>query len=184
MFQGIGAGLVLFCQMAAGAPEEAVEPRAPATTQEQPAEKASVPVISETTVSFRNDVSDKFQLIQARFTMDGIELPAVSTDMPPGQDTVVFKGPMSSGRHVITSYLKYQGRNRAIFTYLEGYAVNLDAKDEVFVVSGEPASVTIVARPQRGFTIPYEKSLAISFETRGGVTDVAGNASAARRASR
>jgi hypothetical protein len=170
--------------MATGAPEQAVEPRASATTQEQPMEKASVPVISEATVSFRNDVGDKFQLVQARFTMDGIELPAVSTEIPPGRDMVVFKGPMSSGRHVITSYLKYQGRNRAIFTYLEGYAVNLDATDQVFVVSGEPASVTIVAREQKGFTTPYEKSLAITFETRGGATDVADNASAARRASR
>jgi len=185
MLQGIGAGLVLFCQMATGVSDEAGEPRAPAITAEQPSERASVPVISETTVLFRSDVGDKFQLTQARFTMDGIELPAASLDIPPGRDTVIFKGPMSSGRHVITSYLKYQGRNRAIFTYLEGYTLNLDSTDEVFVVSGEPSSVTVVAREQRGFTVPFEKSLTVGFETRGAMTDVAkDNNQAARRASR
>ena len=106
-----------------------------------------MPVISEATVSFRNEVGEKFQLTQARFTVDGIELPAIALDVAQGKETVIFKGPMTSGRHVITSHLSYQGRNRAIFTYLDGYTLNLESKDEVFVVSGAPSSVTcFVAR--------------------------------------
>jgi hypothetical protein len=90
---------------------------------------------------------------------------------------VIFKGPMTSGRHVITSHLSYQGRNRAIFTYLEGYTLNLDSKDQLFVVSGSPSSVTVVGKDRKGFTVPFEKSLAVGFETRGAITDAAYNGS-------
>jgi hypothetical protein len=186
MLQGIGAGLVLFCQMATGAPEPADEPSPPAApaAENKPIEKASIPVISEATVSFRNDVGDKFQLMQGRFSVDGIDLPAVPLDPTPGRETVIFRGPMTSGRHVITSHLTYQGRNRAIFTYLKGYTFNIDAKDEVFVVSGALSSATVVAHEQKGFTVPYEKSLTVDFDVRGAMTDAVSNGTATRRASR
>ena len=189
MFQGIGAGLVLFCQMAAGAPEQSDVPPKPVTAGEIRAEtrteKASVPVVSEATVLFRNEVGDKFQLIGARFILDGIELPAAPLDGTAGKETVIFKGPMTSGRHVITSHVSFQGRNRAIFTYLQGYTLNLDSSDEVFVVSGDQSSATVVAKEQKGFNVPYEKSLTVDFEMRGALTASSGRgASALRQVSR
>lgn len=187
MIQGM-AGLVLFCQMAAGAPAQSDEPPKPVTAEEIRAEvgadKASVPATSEATLAFRNEVGKKFQLTQARFTIDGIELPAVAVDGTGGTETVIFKGPMTSGRHVVTSHLSYQGRNRAIFTYLDGYTLNLDSKEEVFVVSGAPSSVTVVSKDKKGFTVPFEKSLAVGVETRGAAAEAASAGAGPRPAAR
>jgi hypothetical protein len=171
MLQGMGAGLVLFCQLAmADAPETADEPKTPAAKPEPSYQKASVPVTSEATITFRNEVGDKFQLMQGRFVIDGVEVPEVTLDSTPGKETVIFKGPMTSGRHVISSRIAYQGRNRSIFTYLQGYTLNLENTEEVFVVSGETSKATLVAKEHKGFTVPYEQSLVVDFEARGAMT--------------
>ena len=55
----------------------------------------AVPTPSATalaTLSFRNDVGKKLRLVEARFTMDGADLPTVVTGAEPGKSYVVFGG--------------------------------------------------------------------------------------------
>jgi hypothetical protein len=129
-----------------------------ATTAPTPA------LAAHATVHFRNDVSDAFQLVEARFSIDGVDLAAIVADAGTGQDFVVFTGPVSSGRHVITSHLTYRGRSRSVFTYLKGYTFNLDSQDELRTPGDSAVSFTVVGKENKGFNIPYEKRLGVALE--------------------
>jgi hypothetical protein len=122
------------------------------------------PTQAHATVHFRNDVGRAFRLVEARFLIDGQAVPIAINQAEPGQDFVVFTGPVTSGRHVITSHLTYQGRDSAIFTYLKGYTFNLDSREEVNTQGDSAVSVTIVGKEHKGFNVAYEKRLGIGLE--------------------
>jgi hypothetical protein len=116
------------------------------------------------TVIFRNDVGKRFQMVGARFTLDGIALPAFPSNPDPGQEYVILAGEMSSGRHVLSGRVRFRGRSRAIFTYLKGYVLDIDTQQAIYSVSGVPAKVRIVATDRKGFSVPFEKSVAVAVE--------------------
>jgi hypothetical protein len=124
---------------------------------------------SATTVRFRNDVGDAFQLSEARFTLDGQDLPALLTSADHGQDYVIFTGAMTPGRHVISSHVTYQGRSRSIFTYMKGYTFTLDTTHELNIPNSGATSATIVGRPNKGFNVPFENSLKVDLDQPAGL---------------
>ncbi len=128
------------------------------------AEAPATPASSDATLRFRNDVGDAFQLGEARFTLDGHSLPALLTTVLHGQDYVIFNGPLAPGRHVLTSHVTYQGRSRSIFTYMKGYIFTLDTTHELNVPDSGAMSATVVGKPNKGFNVPFEKSLLIDLE--------------------
>jgi len=165
MLKSLAAGLVMFGQLAVGAATQARADDSPGASAANPA---------EATVSFRNDVGAKFKLVEARFSMDGVALPKVVTEAKPGKDVTIFTGPVAPGKHVVTSHLSYQGRNRAIFTYLDGYTLNVNSDQVLNVAEGNPSTVTVVAKDHKGFNVPFEKSVAVGVEKSGTVTGAAG----------
>ncbi len=165
MWMVIGVGLLLVAQAGATpaivAPKEATAPGSGAHDTEAPAVEAPA-VGNETTLRFRNDVGSGFQLTQARFTLDGRALPVLLTgSIARGQDYVIFTGPLAPGRHVLTSHVTYQGKSRSIFTYMKGYTFNLDTTHELEVAASGATSATIVGKPNRGFNVPFERSLTV-----------------------
>src|SRR5262245_50047580 len=113
MWMAIGVGILLTAQ--AGATPAIVPPKedtAPATGgAEAEAPGAEAPAAAtETTVRFRNDVGNGFQLTEARFTLDGRALPSMLTSAARGQEFVIFSGPLAPGRHVISAHVTYQGQ--------------------------------------------------------------------------
>lgn len=112
------------------------------------------------TLRFRNGVS-KFQLIEARFVMDGQELP-VLTGADAGKDSLIFEGKLRPGRHVVSARIVYQGEKRGPFTYLTGYKMTVESEQVLTVPEGRSVGFTIAAQKNARVDAPVEKQVAIT----------------------
>jgi hypothetical protein len=140
-------------------------PRAAPVAGNSSAETFNVlPPTGEATIHFRDDVGRNFRLVTARFAIDAKDLPRAPTKSQHGRDYVIFQGALAAGRHTLTSHLTYRGRGRGVFTYLKGYTFNLTSEERLEVAVGGTVSVTVVGKEQKGFNVPYEKSLATTIE--------------------
>jgi hypothetical protein len=117
-----------------------------------------------TTLRFKNEAGPNYKLVEARFVMDGTELPTVITAAQRGETQQVFSGQVPAGHHVVASRLTYQGADRAIFSYMKGYTFRVKSDDE-FVAGGKNAvSMTIVCKEKTGFNEPIERRLFVAVE--------------------
>jgi hypothetical protein len=174
MWTSIGVGILVLAQAgtlpATSRPQAAVAAKPAATvssadTDNAGAEAPATATSGEATLRFRNDVSNAFQMTEARFAVDGRPLPTLLTSAAPGQEYVIFAGPMAPGRHVITTHISYQGQSRAaIFTYMKGYTFNLDNTHEINVPEGGTTNLTFVGKTNKGFNVPFEQSLVVEME--------------------
>jgi hypothetical protein len=137
----------------------------PATPVATPAAvAASVPSpTARATVSFRNDVGNKLRLVEARFTMDGADLPTVVTGAEPGKSYVVFGGAVKPGPHVVTARLTYQGERR-VFSYMKGYKLNVRSEQVLTTPENRAVSFTVVGAEKTGMTVPLEQRLVVKVE--------------------
>jgi hypothetical protein len=172
MWITIGVGILMVAQAGAVPSTGRVQPTTTATAQatgvgevDLPTSDASAPsVMSDTTLRFRNDVGDAFEMTEARFTLDGRDLPTLLTSAARGQEYVVFTGQIAPGRHSLTSHVVYQARSRSIFTYMKGYTFTLDTTHELNVPNTGATSATIIGRPNKGLTVAFEHSLKVDME--------------------
>jgi hypothetical protein len=172
MWMAIGVGILLAAQAGATpavvAPKEATVPGVNGADSDAPAVESPA-AGTDTTLRFRNDVGNGFELTEARFTLDGRNLPVLLTSsMAHGQEYVIFSGPLSPGHHVLNSHVTYQGKSRSIFTYMKGYTVNLDSAHELNVAASGATTATIVGKPNKGFNVPFERSLMVEMEQTNG----------------
>ena len=123
-----------------------------------------LPILGKATLFFRNDVGNRFQIVDARFTLDDADLPTVVTRAQHGRDYLIYAGRLTSGRHHVTCRVRLQGRDRAIFTYLHGYSLNVNTEKEIYSVSGSPTNLSVVVKDKKGFNVPFEKSVAVGFK--------------------
>jgi hypothetical protein len=126
----------------------------------------AVPAPSPTalaTLSFRNDVGKKLRLVEARFTMDGADLPTVVTGAEPGKSYVVFGGAVKPGPHVVTARLTYQGERR-VFSYMKGYKLNVRSDQVLTTPENRAVRFTIVGAEHAGMTVPLEQRLVVKVE--------------------
>jgi len=145
--------------------EEAVV-ATPAAVATPVAVAASVPSPTATaraTLSFRNDVGNKLRLVEARFTMDGADLPTVVTGAEPGKSYVVFGGAVKPGPHVVTARLTYQGERR-VFSYMKGYKLNVRSAQVLTTPENRAVSFTVVGAEKTGMTVPLEERLVVKVE--------------------
>jgi len=117
-------------------------------------------------VSFRNDVGNKFRLVEARFTMDGQELPVVLTTAEPGKSYVIVRGAMKPGKHVVSARLTYRG-DRAVFSYMRGYKLNVSSEQMLTVPADRAVDFTVVGSETKGITVPLERRVVVTVEDRG-----------------
>lgn len=178
MWTAIGVGILVMAQagalpatsrpQAATAPPAAAAAKPTATVSSADSENAEAPATAtrgEATLRFRNDVGNAFQMTEARFAIDGRPLQTLLTSAAPGQEYVIFAGPIAPGRHVITSHITYQSQSRAtIFTYMKGYTFNLDTTHDINVPEGGTTNATIVGKTHKGFNVPFEQSLIVEME--------------------
>ena len=136
----------------------------PAEVATPAAMAASVPSPSaRATLSFRNDVGKKLRLVEARFTMDGADLPTALTGAEPGKSYVVFGGSVKPGPHVVTARLTYQGERR-VFSYMKGYKLNVRSDQVLTTPENRAVSFTIVGAEHTGMTVPLEQRLVVKVE--------------------
>jgi hypothetical protein len=115
------------------------------------------------TLSFRNDVGKKLRLVEARFTMDGADLPTVVTGAEPGKSYVLFGGAVKPGPHVVTARLTYQGERR-VFSYMKGYKLNVRSDQVLTTPENRAVSFTVVGAEHTGMNVPLEKRLVVKVE--------------------
>jgi len=145
--------------------EAAVTPAAPAAAPAMPAAVAAVAPVPTTqaTVSFRNDVGKKLRLVEARFTMDGADLPVVLTSADPGKSYVITSRSVIPGPHVVTVRLTYRG-DRGVFSYMQGYKRNVQAQQLLTAPADRPVTFTGVGSEHKGMTVPLEKRVVVTVE--------------------
>ena len=114
---------------------------------------------------FRNDASAEFQLVEARFAMDGDPLPVVITNAERGKDYVVVTERLSPGRHVVTTDLLYRAKARKVFTYMNGYRFNVKSDEVLTALPDRSATFTIVGTDKRGVNTPIDRALSVKVET-------------------
>jgi len=147
-------------------PAEATAPAAPAAVA--PAVPAAVAAVAPiptvaATVSFRNDVGKKLRLVEARFTMDGENLPVVLTSADPGKSYVITSRSVIPGPHVVTVRLTYRG-DRGVFSYMQGYKLNVQSQQLLTAPTDRPVNFTVVGSEQKGMTVPLEKRVVVTVE--------------------
>jgi len=132
-------------------------------------EVASAPVAPteaqvQATLRFKNEAGANYKLVEARFVMDGAELPTVITSAGRGETQQVFSGQVPAGHHVVASRLTYQGADRAIFSYMKGYTFHVKSDDEFVARGKNSVSMTIVCKEKTGFNDPVERRLFVTVE--------------------
>ncbi len=135
-----------------------------AAREDVAAPQSAVDAPARATLRFKNEAGNNYKLVEARFVMDGAELPTVITSAQRGEAQQIFSGSLPAGRHVVASRLTYQGADRAIFSYMKGYTFRVQSDDE-FVARGKDAvSMTIVCKEKTGFNTPVERRLFVTVE--------------------
>jgi hypothetical protein len=123
------------------------------------------PAVPDGTLHFRNDAGSRFELMEARFTLDGENLPMVLTHAEHGQDYVVVAEPLSPGRHVVATQLLYRIKGRKVFTYMNTYRFSVRSEEVVTALPDHTATFTIVGTEKKGINTPIEKTLNVNVET-------------------
>jgi hypothetical protein len=143
---------------------EAPATETPAPAAQAPSRQADAPVRDAfATVNFRNDVDNKLRLVEARFRIDGVDVPGVLTGPERGKSYVVISGPMKSGAHIVTVRLTYQGARR-VFSYMKGYKLNVRADQVLTAPANRTVSFTIVGAENKGMTVPLDKRVVVKVE--------------------
>ena len=114
------------------------------------------------TIGFRNDVGKKLRLVEARFIVDGGDAHTV-VGPEPGKSYVIFSGATKPGPHTVTTRLVYQG-DRRVFSYMNGFTINVEADQVLVAPPNRPVSFTIVGAENRGMTVPLDRRLVVKVE--------------------
>jgi hypothetical protein len=114
---------------------------------------------------FRNDAGSRFELMEARFSLDGQDLPLVFTHADPGQDLVVVAEPLAPGRHVVSTQLLYRIKGRKVFTYMNSYRFSVRSEEVLTALPDRSATFTIVGAEKKGINTPIDKTLKVNVET-------------------
>jgi hypothetical protein len=144
--------------------DEVAVPAAPVTPAVPAAVAAVAPARTLATVSFRNDVGKKLRLVEARFTLDGENLPVVLTSAEPGKSYVIVSRAVIPGPHVVTARLTYRG-DRGVFSYMQGYKLNVQSQQLLTAPTDRPVTFTLVGSEKKGMTVPLEKRVVVTVET-------------------
>jgi hypothetical protein len=121
--------------------------------------------VKEGNLHFRNDAGARFELMEARFSVDGENLPLVITHADRGQDLVVVAEPLAPGRHVVSTQLLYRMKGRKVFTYMNTYRFSLRSEEVLTALPDHTATFTIVGTEKKGLNTPIDKTLKVNVET-------------------
>ncbi|HVR64274.1 MAG TPA: hypothetical protein VMU50_20380 [Polyangia bacterium] len=136
-----------------------------ALSARQPVVAADEPSAVNGNLHFRTDASARFELVEARFALDGEPLPTVISNAERGKDYVIVAQPLSPGRHVLTADLRYRPRERKVFTYVNGYRFNVRSEEVLTALPDHSATFTIVGTENKGVSTPIERALGVKVET-------------------
>ena len=147
---------------------------APAAAQESAGNLGRVEIVYE------DGLDDLFQIVDSLFKFDGVPIhPTLSRGG--SESTVVYSGLTLPGSHKLSVMLKLKGATSAIFTYLEGYKLNLRQAVTFSAKRGEALRI-VIRTVDRGFTYDFTRRAMMQVERvpLGPASVLAPKASAAR----
>jgi hypothetical protein len=127
------------------------------TTSATKAKSNEAPLV--TAIHVRNEMGNRFALVEARLVVDGVE---VSTRTAPKDEELPrqldpLQVVLPPGPHVMTAQLVFRGRNTGPFRYLDEMRYRVDSTLP-FRTGPQlgPATVDVVARERGGVNRPLE----------------------------
>ena len=126
---------------------------------------SGTPPAAHATIDFRNDVGRAFVLRDARFVLDGRDLPVVVSGAARGDSYSVFAGELPPGRHAVTVHATYRGRPRGgLFTYMAGYRLNVTSTAVLTVPAEGSSTFTLVDHERTGPNVPLDRRIEVGLE--------------------
>jgi hypothetical protein len=111
------------------------------------------------TVRVRSELGKRFKLVEATILLDGV--PVAQRQARDGQELErsfeAWKGPVTPGAHAMTVTLVYQGRNPAVFSYMDDYRVRAVSSYAFDAAPDRPAAMEVVARERKDGNLPLDK---------------------------
>jgi hypothetical protein len=140
-----------------GRDDEAAETAAPTRAEMESATGNDALPIA---VEVRNEMGKSFKLVEARVTIDGVEVVrrAASEGRELEDSFKAFSGVVvGPGPHALNSVLVYEGRKRGPITYLENYKFRVTS-DFTFGNgdAGKGRVIEIVGKERQGMDVPLE----------------------------
>jgi hypothetical protein len=137
-------------------------------------------------VFVRNDMSDRFRLVEARVVLDDTEVVHVNASGKKELEETfgALETPIPPGNHALTATLVYQGRNRGPFSYLDNYRYRVQTTYAFELAAGkEPAELHVIAHELPGANRRLERRPVVEVvaEPGSGVTPMPGLTEAAGR---
>jgi hypothetical protein len=116
------------------------------------------------TISLRNELDGTVNLVEIVLTMDGKELPPVVA-LGVGTQAVVFAGKIAPGQHVVRARLRAEDKPRGPFTYMKGYAFNIQSDQVLTVPENKHVMYTIAVKRNKGMNVAFDKQIGIDVRT-------------------
>jgi hypothetical protein len=126
----------------------------------RPALEPELPVA----IDFVNSMGKSFRLVELELSIDGarVERRVADKDGELPRRFPAWKGPVTPGPHTLTATLVFKGRNRGVFTYVDGYTARVESRQR-FVVGPERAvALTVTADERRDPTLPLMEKAEVS----------------------
>lgn len=129
---------------------------------------------SRLVVRVTNDIGARFRLVGATVALDGNQIyvgrePNDAVDDMRGE--VVFDGAVTPGPHNVAVRFEFEGNGFGVFSYMNGYTVQVTSATQVIVDSGMTMEVDAVGFEDRRSGAAYEERPSIRFTTRDSETD-------------
>ncbi len=115
----------------------------------------------------RNEMGGAFQLIRARYQLDGAPIFNRSSEKDPLSDEKsinIFDGSIAPGRHELSVFLEYRGRGVGVFRYLEGYEFKVRSSYTFTSKEGQLTRIQIVGYEKGGMTTDLKDRPAVRYD--------------------
>jgi len=123
--------------------------------------------LSRADITFKNEMSNAFQLVSAVFVMDSkVQYNRQDETGALGEqkEIPIYSGSLPPGDHIIQISLTFQGSGFGVFSYLRGYKFEVKSGHAMTAVEGKTDAVTITAYEKGGVTTPLEQRPAVTWE--------------------
>lgn len=145
--------------------EDPGEPFKPGAAEPQPAEpetqQAETQTGSSATIHFKNELDKTVNLVEVVLTLDGKELPPIVA-LGIGANAIVFQGKLKPGQHVVRARLRAEDKPRGPFTYMKGYAFNLESDQVLTVPENKHVVYTIAVKRNKGMNVAFDKQIGVA----------------------
>jgi hypothetical protein len=117
-------------------------------------------------IRFRNDLSTAFRIERVLFVLDGavqFNQRYKTAKLSDNRKLSIFTGALPPGDHTVQVLLQLRGHGYGVFSYLEGYRLDLKWSHSFTVTAGKTVDLTVIAFEKGGVTTPLHERPAVRY---------------------